>query len=327
MVVTHDKKKKMAMYWVGDKVWLYIIPQTNKKKGVHKKLCFPWQRSYVVLAQVTPNIVKLKMAQGNRVKQKVHVNRLKQYHEQGAERPSEEPKLDEEDTFDYELEKVVDQSTLGKKEAPPEDEQPIFKIVAYRIMNVNLQYQVEWEDGDKTWQSPESEQTTALDNFFASRQHELLFGLEIKMKWLAAVFAKRGAKQKAYNFHAAKEKLEQVFREFYTNKVEVEKIVKEIRNLYAIGEVRDFTTTFLRNFKQRTRGETESRGIGRATKDRSRNGDEEEEEITEKEKSSEEEEEETYEKELHEDSANSGDDNEDSTTQGVDSSEIDNSWD
>jgi len=38
MVVSNDKIKNAPTYRVGDKVWLFVMLCTNKKKEVHKKL-------------------------------------------------------------------------------------------------------------------------------------------------------------------------------------------------------------------------------------------------------------------------------------------------
>ena len=260
MVLDGDKRKHLPTFKIGAKVWLYVTPRTNKKQGIHKKLRFPWQGLYLVVRQVTPNILELKLVAGGHVKQQVHINQVKAFHEQ---RPEEEPALIEDDDFDYEQERVIDRTTLGKGERAPENEEKVMKIASYQIKKGGLlEYEVCWEGGDKSWVlHGDVEKCAALDAFFNSRRHEPLFGLQIKLKWLEYLFMRT-----KYNYKSVKEQLEEVLREFLTAGVDLEKLIDDVKGLYTIGEVRNFVSDFVLNFKKRTRTELAVRGFSRATK-------------------------------------------------------------
>jgi hypothetical protein len=274
MVVRGDKQKHRPEYKVGQKVWLYIIPRTNKKKGIHKKLKYPWQGPYLVTKQVSPNIVELKLASGGHVKQVVHVNRIKAFFEQGKEqlRPSEEPTLDEEDEFNYEQERVVNKSALTDGEGLPDDEDGVVVITAFRVRSQGvLEYEVKWEKGDKSWVLHEDlENCAALDKFFDSRRHSPLFGLEIKLKWLESLFMK-----KKYAYTTAQKQLIAVFKEFMTQGEDLTKLLGDVKGLYSIGEVRKWTSEYVKKFKERILPELKLRGFSRTSRGR---GEDEEQE-------------------------------------------------
>ena len=263
MVVRGDKEKHAPVYKVGAKVWLYVAPRTDKKNGIHKKLKYPWQGLYIVIRQKTPNILEVKLTAGNHIKQSVHVNRVKPFHEQ---RPAAAPELDWEDEFNFKQEKAINQTKLGEDEAMPDEEERVMKITAYRVKKGGfLEYNVRWIGGDTTWEPQENvEKCEALDKFLNSRQHEPLFGLLIQLKWLEALFIKS-----KFNYNTAKEKLEVAFKEYFIESEDLEKLITDVRALYSIAEVREFMANWVADFKKKTRPELERRGISRVSKKKS----------------------------------------------------------
>ena len=150
-MIRADKIKPAITYRIGELVWLYTPQRSTKLRNegnllkLAKKLKKPWQGPYEVVKQVSPNTVKLRMEHGARLIQIVHVNRLKQYKER---MPTLEPTLAEEDEFNPELEKVVDNSTTTEENTTPREEEIIAEITNHKVKNGKIKYLAKFKNGN-----------------------------------------------------------------------------------------------------------------------------------------------------------------------------------
>jgi hypothetical protein len=119
MILREDKNKSKVEYRVGEKVWQYTLQKSTIIKTINreemklaKKLKFSWQDPYEVVKQLTPNTVQLRYTNGMRLKQFVHVNRLKSYLKR---QPTDHSQLEQEDDFDPSEEELL----LRKKNHHP----------------------------------------------------------------------------------------------------------------------------------------------------------------------------------------------------------------
>ena len=97
--VAAEKDRIPPNFHIGNLVWLYT---QQKKKGLSLKLMHLWHGPYQIVELTSPVNVKLQTMNSKKMKQIVHVSRLRKY--VTPMRPSEEPVLQESDDFDWEKE-------------------------------------------------------------------------------------------------------------------------------------------------------------------------------------------------------------------------------
>ena len=70
------EKALVSPFAVGDIVYMYRIPKSDKKKGIAKKLLSPWEGPYIIIESFNNVSFKIKHQQTGQV-QKAHASRLK----------------------------------------------------------------------------------------------------------------------------------------------------------------------------------------------------------------------------------------------------------
>ncbi len=147
----------------GDLVWLYC-----KQPGKHiNKLELPWKGPFRIVTFQDETNAELQTLGSKKLKQIVHVSRLKKF---SSTRPTEELQLADDDTFDFakEEEEVKDIKAFKKEKKPPRpnsmattesrdptiNELEVKDIVAVGTYYGQLRYKVAWKnlDGFETWE-------------------------------------------------------------------------------------------------------------------------------------------------------------------------------
>src|SRR5262249_23905342 len=108
-IVANQTKEKHS-FKEGDLVWLYT---KQRKKGLSPKLTHPWHGPFRIIQLTSPVNVRLQNLNRRKLKQVVHVGRLKKYFE--PKRPVEDIEVEEEDRFDWEIEEMEEKKELEKK--------------------------------------------------------------------------------------------------------------------------------------------------------------------------------------------------------------------
>jgi predicted aspartyl protease len=123
----YDSQHINTQFIAGERVWLFT---PNKKKGLSPKLMSRWSGPYRITRKIGDLNYMLTDDKNKKMKQFVHVNRLKEYIERKI--PVIDPKLSEDDQFDFDLEaedfknvefdENPDSSTVEQSELRPSSE-------------------------------------------------------------------------------------------------------------------------------------------------------------------------------------------------------------
>ena len=97
--IAAQKNRDIPNFQIGNLLWLYT---KQKKKGLSLKLMHLWHGPYRIIELTSPVNAKLQTMNSRKMKQIVHVSRLRKYIT--PSRPTEEPQLMEDDNFDWEQE-------------------------------------------------------------------------------------------------------------------------------------------------------------------------------------------------------------------------------
>ena len=104
-----ENKQKEPRLKIGDLVWLYTKPIAMQRGG--RKLSLPWKGPYRIALIISNTQVILKDLKHHKLKQPVHVSRLKRY--TSPRKPWKDEKTPFKDEFDeqWEVEKILDDVT------------------------------------------------------------------------------------------------------------------------------------------------------------------------------------------------------------------------
>jgi hypothetical protein len=118
----YNDRRESVEYEIGMKIWLYV-PQ--KKKGLAKKLLKPWKGPFKVIAKKSPVTYEIQDLVNKKLRQIVHVDRMKPYVKPDI-MPEEEPRLPEEDSDEEpELESQTKEDADLKEEGRPQVKEDI----------------------------------------------------------------------------------------------------------------------------------------------------------------------------------------------------------
>lgn len=168
----HDATHSEPDLVIGDAVWLYT---PAVKPGLSRKLTLKWRGPFRIAAAVSPVNYLLRSSTGRRLKQVVHVRRLRRVVQRAA-RPIGTVDLTEDDDFDPHQEEEADLQGVhgqhdeqlvvgdhdgqeaqvgGQADTLPEDMYLIEKLLDRRKRGRGWQYLVKWQDygeDECTWE-------------------------------------------------------------------------------------------------------------------------------------------------------------------------------
>ena len=123
--IAAKKEQKPSEFQIGDLVWLYVH---QKKKGLSLKLMHLWHGPYQIVELTSPVNAKLQTMNSRKMKQIVHVSRLRKYIT--PVRPTEEPEWIEDDDFNWEQEvaHIKDKGHLPTMEMPAATQSTIEEV-------------------------------------------------------------------------------------------------------------------------------------------------------------------------------------------------------
>lgn len=155
------KSAKDHHFCEGDLVWLYCKQPGNKHKN---KLDCPWKGPFRIVKLLEETNAELQTLGNRKLKQIVHVSRLKKF---SAIRPTEDIELTTTDTFDFEKEENEEKVSPTKKEKkehkqeamnvskdPTINELEVQEILGVGLLNGKLRYKVAWKnlEGFESWE-------------------------------------------------------------------------------------------------------------------------------------------------------------------------------
>ena len=138
------------------------------------------------MQQVNPNVINLRYADGHRLRQGVHINRLKPYKEQI---PEKIPELATNNDFDPAEERVIDKTSLRV------NEQVVREVTQHQVKKDVLQFLTTFDDGTIRWQ-PEDNFcddngkiiTEAILRYFDKTKKPFLVALHAQLSKLKSQF-------------------------------------------------------------------------------------------------------------------------------------------
>jgi hypothetical protein len=179
----YDRNSEIPTFAVGDKVWLYNM---RRKVGQSKKMYRYWTGPYIITQMGEKNWYKLRHAKdGSLIGNTVHSNRLKKYisekdvfHTKVADAVQRENLRKNSETNEQKQSSTKDngqergRKKSSTKEAAKENWFPLDYLARKRGSGKNIQFEVVWKDGTKSWQKAADISDFAKQMYFKRMEQE-----------------------------------------------------------------------------------------------------------------------------------------------------------